>query len=397
MYPREALRLTAADGILNDIIDALFFASLGEEEGAPTRIRVVYHKDGVEQLLRVRDAVPAAGGYTLRPPWDILPLELKEGVTDFSVETIRKIAPAVVQPRSHIVLASSGDQVIIKGIAYRLEYTFYGPEGEDELVFIRVPKPGHLILTRNGIAQHYEDGRWTRILRLGHVLSDEKSIIRAAIANLCGSLINDLPTALGSNRDIVYEVLHNLVGKMAQTGHGGLIAISPEPPTNLGKYQFARSARTLLSARLRRYVESQVSQLRTLFRDTPQTLDDEINDALAPGAEESLEGIVTIAGRLTAVDNALLLGPNLEMIAAGYPITVDSLPPIWEVFELDGKPHRPYPIDQHGSRHRAAASFAYQNPGGIVFWASQDGALRCFHRPQHQDHVCLWHLRLGDE
>src|SRR5437588_828471 len=91
-YPRESLNQEQSDR-WGAIIDTVFFASLGKEEGEPTRISVVYHEDGLRKVKLVEDTEPVGGGYMKRPAWQLLPLRLQAGVTDFTVDALRKLAP----------------------------------------------------------------------------------------------------------------------------------------------------------------------------------------------------------------------------------------------------------------------------------------------------------------
>lgn len=42
-------------------------------------------------------------------------------------------------------------------------------------------------------------------------------------------------------------------------------------------------------------------------------------------------------------------------------------PLIYEAATVEGEPSEPYLIVRHGTKHGAAVSFAYRNPGGLVF------------------------------
>ncbi len=78
----------------------------------------------------------------------------------------------------------------------------------------------------------------------------------------------------------------------------------------------------------------------------------------------------------------------------GLPTKADT-PPVHVAQDLQGTPSRDvYDINQHGSRHRAAAWFAFNNPGGLVFLVSHDGPLRCLIRHPKEEKTLLWNLRL---
>ena len=399
-YPREALGLRPEDEPLGQLVDTLFFASLGTEEGEPTRVRIVYHKEGIEQLKRVNDAVPVGGGNKMRPAWEVIPFEASEGITEFSVEDIRKIAPAVDLPRAFVVVGVRADgHLVIQGVAYRLEYTFYKPDGEDDLVFLYTKKPGHLTLTYQMRSATYEDGRWTQGVLLDHLVLRESSIVRAAIQHMCMTLITEMANG---PKDIVFEVVRDLVRKIATMPHGGLIAMSPTSLVGAGKYQLSPGSRTILSAKIKNYAEGCVYQGARLFEPPPVNDDEQIDMAIEHEtlriAQESLELIVAGIAQLAAVDKALLIGPNLEVICAGFEINfaASAYESVFEATTVEGDLSARYPIERHGSKHGAAASFAHQNPGGLVFAVSHDGAVRCLHRPPSQEKVFLWQILMPD-
>lgn len=398
-YPREAFGLQADDPG-GHLIDMLFFASLGKEEGAPTRVRILYHDNVIEKLREVRDAVPVADGHLTRHAWEIIPLDPKEGVTEISVEALRKIAPAAELPRAHVIVGPREDgQLAILGIAHRLEHTDYNPQGEEELLFLHAPKPGHLTLTFNGRSHYYEDGGWVDVVLLSDALYSGDSVIRAALGRMCEGFIDALPKGYEGRGEIVFQVVHDIVKKMATMRHGGLVAMSPRPAETEGKYQIPAQSRHLLTSKIKGCAKVRAEAFWEFFKTSPDTINDHREQAVTRASrriqDESLEALVAGVAQLTAVDNALLLGPNLEVICAGFPIKVGELPTVWEA-TLEGEPCGTYILEQHGSRHRAAAAFAYQNPGGLVFLASQDGAIRCMHRPLDLDKVLLWRLRVLD-
>lgn len=110
-------------------------------------------------------------------------------------------------------------------------------------------------------------------------------------------------------------------------------------------------------------------------------------------AKADLGAFVESIGQLSTIDNALLLGPDLEVLCAGFPIGASATSPeVYEVATIQGDRGALYPMLRHGSRHRAAATFAYTFAGGLAFLCSQDGDLRCMYRPVDKDYVLLWNL-----
>lgn len=78
--------------------------------------------------------------------------------------------------------------------------------------------------------------------------------------------------------------------------------------------------------------------------------------------------------RLSTVDGAVVLSHKLDVLAFGAKLpTKRDLP---EVFTLAGageQAKQPWPLEDRGTRHRAAAAFANEHPDRIAFIVSEDG------------------------
>ena len=96
-------------------------------------------------------------------------------------------------------------------------------------------------------------------------------------------------------------------------------------------------------------------------------------------------------GRLTAIDGAVLLNCNLALTAFGIILPVGGSVPIVERPPRT-HPRAPVDFDSRGTRHRAAATYAAEHPGSVVFVASEDGQVSCLLREAITTPVRLWHL-----
>lgn len=424
MYPREAIEawLRSSGHItrgksdlhpLDELIDIVFFASLEKEESAPTHVRVVYHEHGVEGLKNLEEARFVANGQTTMPAWQVLEFEPADGVTDLTVKTLAKIAPAASLPRTAVVVGSKGGQLKIEGLARRVDHAYFPVKGEEEVLVLCASKPGQLVLLHGGSEVfRYENGRIVEIPRrpsLFELLRNEKSMIRAALTSICTKTINKLPRQSIIERDsypIVANVVMGLVEQMSEGNHGGLIAILPnakdiDNEIAAGKYRFVSEHRSAITAKVAELAKSRANNSHRAWQwKKPETPDEEferaVDDADEEKAKNDLKELVQNIGRLSNIDNALLLGPDLEVLCAGYSITPDpdneKIPDVYEADTLEGTPGISFPLLRHGSRHRAAANFAHRFPGGLAFLYSQDGDLRCLHRPIGQKHVLLWNI-----
>lgn len=433
-YPGEALRswlrqfakTPVAEPTLRLLVvlaDTVFFASLGREEGEATRVRIAYHAQGLPGLQAVRETVFIGGVRGHRQAWETLPLEPKSSITDFSVEALVKLAPAAHLPRTAVVVGPRDGKLRIQGLARRVEYTEFHAEGEEDVFILHAPEPGHLVVSTQGREVfRYEQGAPVppgRRVALHDLLFHEDSAVRSALLEQCAGLVESLPKVqplMGGNREwYVSNAVQGLIRKMGALHHGGLIALLPkqhdmERFRTRGKYSLPQEQGSLLRERLKRFVQARADLINGAWRaeagraaGTEAPEDPESKKAAAEHDDKSTESdfhaLVESIGQLTAVDNALVLGPELEVLCAGYQIAIprSGPPQVFEARTLQGRPGPHYPISQHGSRHRAAAVFANQHSGAIVFVASQDGPVRCLHRPPGKKKVLLWSLLLTED
>ncbi|WP_158623807.1 putative sensor domain DACNV-containing protein [Corallococcus llansteffanensis] len=433
-YPGEALRswlrqfakTPVAEPTLRLLVvlaDTVFFASLGREEGEATRVRIAYHAQGLPGLQAVRETVFIGGARGQRQAWETLPLEPKSSITDFSVEALVKLAPAAHLPRTAVVVGPRDGKLRIQGLARRVEYTEFHAEGEEDVFILHAPEPGHLVVSTQGREVfRYEQGAPVppgRRVALHDLLFHEDSAVRSALLEQCATLVESLPKVqplMGGNREwYVSNAVQGLIRKMGTLHHGGLIAFLPkqhdmERFRTRGKYSLPPEQGSLLRERLKRFVQARADLINGAWRaeagraagaEAPE--DPELKKAAAEHddkvTESDFQALVESIGQFTAVDNALVLGPELEVLCAGYQIAIprSGPPQVFEARTLQGRPGPHYPISQHGSRHRAAAVFANQHSGAIVFVASQDGPVRCLHRPPGKKKVLLWSLLLTED
>jgi hypothetical protein len=97
-------------------------------------------------------------------------------------------------------------------------------------------------------------------------------------------------------------------------------------------------------------------------------------------------------GRLTAIDGAVLLNRDLALTAFGVILPVGRSIPVEERGAGENGAGRSVDFDSRGTRHRAAATYAAEHPGSVVFVASEDGQVSCLLREPDTAPVRLWHL-----
>lgn len=427
-YPLEALRLWLSElkiesghrgheqdiEFLEQIVSTVFFAGMGREESQLAHVRIAYHHAGIDGLRGVRDYQHVGGGHYRASAWEILRIENRRSVTDFSVPSLIKIAPAANLPRSAVVVGARNRRLKIQGVARRIEFDEFSVDREEEVLVVHAPEPGHVVIFNKGEEVfRYESG--TRInprrrVQLRSLLFEKASVCRRALAAMNADLLAQLRTTwfTSDKTSYVAEVVHDLVEKMVSTKHGGIIAMLPVdagsgPGVGIGatgKYRFHPEDSTLLAKRLQDSLDAR-SHLANLSSFAGSNQPDAVAVDLAQNeerrSEDALAVLIESIARFTVVDNALLMGPNLRVICAGYPIVTPrgKAPQVREATNVQGTPGDRYVMGQHGSRHRAAASFASLHPRGLVFVASQDGHLRCFSRLEEADKMVLvWRIQI---
>lgn len=418
-YPQDSLKVWLrsrgvsqdayeSDPALLELVDIVFFASLETEEGVSTRVRVVYHEHGIEGLGRVVEQRFVGGAQGTMPAWQIIPFELDTGVTDLTVNALTKIAPATNLPRTAVVVGLHHGRLVIQGLARRVEGTYFRAEGEKHAFVLSASRPGQVALSVHGEEIfRYEGGRAVDLPSrpsLFNILNKKESVVRTALQDLCAKTVSAMPYPAPHERDrynLVSRVVAGLVEKMATGNHGGLIVLTPvkedlDAETATGKYRLPPPSRHMLSAQIAECAES-ASRIWILAFTTEDNFERRLAQDNYAKAESDLAALIDNVGQLSTIDNALLLGPELTILCAGYPITGSTtIPKVLQATTLQGDGNEPFPLIRHGSRHRAAANFANKFPGGLAFLCSQDGALRCLHRPVGRDQVLLWNLSRSD-
>jgi hypothetical protein len=416
-YPRDALVEwlkskrpldPEAMKLLGELVDTLFFASLGREEGHLARVHIIYSPDGARGVEQTREAGPF-NGVGPQPSWHVIPFEPRP----LTAKALVKLTPAALLHRTAVIAGPHDNELHILGLARRINDC----DGGNLLIF-SAPEPGCVVLSSAGEELfRYEQGRFVPpadTVPLWNALTED-GLIKTALETSCSSLIEELASLNGSTLPTseIFWPLKHLIETMVATGHGGLIAMLADDSTDARPvYQIPEQDRALLGRRLRAYLDARqrawkaLRQARTgnaaadVDGDMEDDMEDTLSDALADSevekAKRSLDSMIESVGYLTAMDNALLLGPDFAVLGAGYPVPVpgDEIPVVHHAKDLHGDKGAPYDLDQHGSRHRAAATFAHQNSGGLVFIVSQDGPLHCMLRPPGEDHVLVWKLRL---
>lgn len=386
---------------LATLADIVFFASLIPEEGEPVRVAVVYHQQGAEGLVSVNNAA--------RLKWDVTAFE----PSTFTPTKLAKFSRGLEYGAQLVVVGGrdgEGDGLRIEGVARRLS-------DAGHVIRLAAPRPGVLAFERGSREiLRFKDGE--------HVDSaldvfDNEGPIRTALNKITKDTSRniDIPVMMGESEHRVclsptHQALRRLIQRMRATRAGGILAIMPEKPkeTILQKevgYRLMDS--NSLSERIE--YDSQKQDALCKYEDAlrwdkaSMSTYNGNEHHLAADASARLEAAIDDVAQLSAIDGAVLAGPSavgrgLAIYGAGYKIAIPEIPenekPIVVLLARDVAMERtePYDIQQHGTRHRAAVSFAFHNPDGVAFVVSEDGPVKC--ALLVQDHVVLWPVRVSE-
>jgi hypothetical protein len=178
-YPREALYdwWQARNGgtppkkddirLLEHLIDTLFFASLGKEEGQPALVRVVYQERGIEGLAAEREHADYDSSEDPALAWAIIPFI----PMPLTVKALVKLTPAANVERTAVVVGPHDGELCIQGLARRVKHT----DGGAVLVF-SAPEPGFISM---GWATGRRGQSW-RLLNAAYTATFSGSVAKSA-------------------------------------------------------------------------------------------------------------------------------------------------------------------------------------------------------------------------
>jgi hypothetical protein len=321
------------------LVNCVFWASLLEDEGRPTKCVVVY----IPPL-----AANVAVGF--------------DHPETFSPDNLRKLAPLLRSRSSFLgVMRAITGEIVIWGIG----------KFNDEVTFrVFAKKPGQVsVKTRERNVAVFYPGNAP--LFLGG--NDGESLV-----DLTASFLNDAP-----DEDMRFRraaILIDLCVRMREHGHGGMIIVAPSH-NNHWQQSLAMPLKTLQAGAPLAYISDQ--QLRALhgFGNTPERMLE------AREAYRELDGklvieLDTIAG-MTSLDGAVVLDTDLKLIGFGAKIDVKgmSAPPdniqTWEPSVPMKRNTVPF-TEIGNTRHQSAARFVDHYSGCLAFVSSQDGRFTIF-------------------
>ena len=363
-----------SDEDLIELFSVVFLAGLEREEGERNPVRVVF---GGSAPIDTEPTVNGVPSPLYR--WSTVKLETARA---FSTDELVKLASATTGGRTFVEVRHQDGKLFITGLARE----GVNLEGDPALKMV-VERPGALSI-RMG-RQHvldYEYGRVqshaSRVIFAGGPVRTTLELTSAA----CG-----LPPAASAP---YLNVVRQLVAKLSAHGRGGILVIgaaAQAEPIGIGRPGYRTHPDISLAAMLRRMHEVQSHAEVATPAERGQ-------DQLLLGAlHAEMQHTIAEFGALTALDGATVLDPSLALTGFGLVLSVDDAGVILvEAEDTEATAVTAFDFGCRGARHRAAATYAWNHPGSVVFVASQDGDLGCLLRSPGAGRVILWRFHSTD-
>ena len=367
-----------SDDTIAQLLTTIFFAGLETYESEHHAIRVAFLGRSAFNFVLPEEPDSSALGFY---QWKVMPFDTSR---PFEVNELVKLAVAGANVRIY-----SAVHVLRDGA---LAVTGLAREGlnadADPFLKIIASKPGSLAVRRGrSLVLGYERG--TVMTGGEHVVFSVGPVRRALEATGTGAGMDhdDLPDYLNA--------VQSIVGEMAAHGRGGIIVLSHE---DLPEVIDAATYRMLLDSsvasllrlahRIDRSAGAGAPAASTGSPDEPSSFGQLLRGAFLSEVDRAIEEM----GALSGIDGAVLLNRNLALVAFGVILPVGQVVPIERAIDSDGRRHEPIDFGSRGTRHRAAATYAFDHPGSVVFVASEDGHVSCLYRDASWGHALLWRL-----
>jgi hypothetical protein len=390
LTPLSACLSGVSDAELVRLLTTVFFAGLETYEGEHHSIGVTFVGRSASDFV-MTDAAASAGVPLYR--WKILRFASPR---PFVPRELAKLSAAGAEHRIYSAVSVLPDgSLAITGLAR--EGVTSGP---DPFVKIVTSRPGCLeIRSGRELVIEYERGTIVAVTD-DPVFANDSSIHHALKTIASNSGVEDyvIPHYL--------DAVSFLVREMIAHGRGGILIIdTEEEPEATGAAPYAMVLDSSLASLLRLAWRIGSKPTGSAFTTGARRAgDDRMRETSAPPAGAAFGQLLRSAflteaervgeefGRLTAIDGAVLLNCNLALTAFGIILPVRGSVPIVERIDNEDPPPRRMDFDSRGTRHRAAATYAAEHPGSVVFVASEDGQVSCLLRESVTSPVRLWHL-----
>jgi hypothetical protein len=363
------------DDVLVELLTTVFWAGLETYEGEHRPVGIVFLGTSMA------DFVTPEGSESGEAPlyqWKILRFTTPR---PFAVSELVKLAVAGVDRRIYAAVSLLRDgRLAIAGLA-REGFNM----DPDPFVKVIALRPGSLsVRSGTDLMLGYERG--TTLTGGEDVVFGVGPVRRRLEA---------LARAVGSDDRVVADyvkAVQSLVREMAAHGHGGILIVGDDDHADVAKaaaYHMVRDSSLLSLLQLARHLGPTRNESGS--RRSPAD-DPAFRNVLRSTFLTEAERVTEELGALTAIDGAVLLNRDLALVAFGVMLPLRRPTTLAQAKDAEGLHSRIIDFASRGTRHRAAATYAADHPGHVVFVASEDGELSCLFRDSTHQQTLLWRL-----
>ncbi len=328
------------------MIDGAFWASLRHQEHYPPKLSLAF-------VSREQSTLPLT--FERRLP--------------LAPESLARLAPAVERPGIHLGVWHENGEFYVWGATRTLPVLCF---------VVEVMDPGVLVIKHRG---SLDSGKFVNVAVLEgdqiKVLDHESRSLHDAPALLASLLGVDVPAALADSMNVLVQIAVS----MRAHGRGGSLLVVP-PGTEGWRESIVGPTTYAISP--------PYSELAGLIREAPV-------ERRERKWQESLRRTVEAVAGLTAVDGAMVVTQECELLAFGAKIgRREGWPRIERVTEtelVEGAVGRTlHPGQLGGARHLSAAQFAQDQNDSVALVASQDGRFTVFAWSVEKAAVCAYRV-----
>jgi hypothetical protein len=377
----KATPLRFSREVLCEALSVCFQASMTSEEGRPTRFRL---------LLTSPDELPESGV----PNQSVLRLVLDRN-RPFSADELRRLSPSAPFEVSLIGAHVKDARLRIWGLAHSGPAWLAPAWGGRSVVpnwtydpIVHVAGPGRLAVRCAGeligglergtlvdTAMDVFESNW-----LPELFVEAREDVRQRHAVQHTS--TPAPTAIEHSliRNVSQHMIRRAIQLVRGSHHGGMILVVDEG-RGLDGLRIKYGFEDLEPAH--RYQALLFQILEQLAQGTTKESvgwSDFVND-LSPDLakiESSIFEISRLIAGLAAIDGAVVLNKRFDLLGFGAEVSGELPIPtsVYQALDVEGREKRCEPVENVGTRHRAAYRFAQAHPRGLALVISQDGAVR---------------------
>lgn len=314
----------------------------------------------------------------------------------YNEQELRRLSPAVQPAGSLLAVEASGEELRIWGMLFS-EHAWDQSGDGPRLVAAAAPPALLVQISGPGSLVFYYGAQRLLTLQRGRI--DGHGFLQFPMAwgdqrflenhLLAGGLLGPAPLPLLQEELMVQFTLYMQRRALAGTragGHGGLVVLVPTArvPALLGSDKLLRPKYPLQAAgagpRYPLLVQAIVRRLlargEATWKAFQQSQDTEVQALTA-----RIERFAAYLTGMTAVDGALVLTQQVELVGFGVEIQASQLPldQVYRALNVEGTELQPVAVDHGGTRHRAAYRVCLAAPDCLAIVVSQDGNVQFVH------------------